>query len=310
MPVEVTVSSAIAKALGLEPSATSDDTQNTGCYLYIHADGYNQSLHSVDVDELESSDELYAEESEPVELGIAIRISEPTNECSSIFQHILDGTIIRGLVEVEKGYLAAKNEGLEAQGVESKHFSINASCVDLIDLDRSGDWECLYRKNASLEYVGESDEFEFDETDENVFTAAYTIESIKSFALADLFEDGSVKVVSYDSSDKILDALEAKGLFNKPGIVERFRSMYSGKTFAVFGTHDWCDDQEKLNTMLIGLGLRSVDETDGPEIIFVGKIDPSIDGIYARWEAIVSQHPIQHGKFTEPLLSEVYAAAS
>lgn len=264
----------------------------------------------MEVDELGSSDELYAEESEPVELGIAIRIAESTAECSSIFQHILDGTIIRGLVEVEHGYLDAKNVGLEAQGVEARHFRINASCVDLIDLDRSGDWEYLYRKNELLQYVGESDEFEFEETDENVFTAGYTIESIKSFALADVFEDGSVKVASYNSSDEILGALETRGVFNKPGIVERFRSMYSGKTFAVFGTYEWCDDQEKIKEILGGLGLRLVDEMDGPDIVFVGKIDPSIDGIYARWEAIVSRHPIQHGKFTEPLLSEVFAAAS
>lgn len=304
------MSSAIAKALGLEPSTTSAATQNSGCYLYLHADGYNQSLHSVDVDELESSDELYAEESEPVELGIAIRISEKNAECSSIFQHILDGTLIRALVEEEQGYLDAKNNGLEAQGVEAKFFRINASCVDLIDLDRSGDWECLYRRNKSLQYVGECDEFDIEETDENVFTAGYTVESIRSFALADVFEDGSVKVESFTSSDEILRALETKGLYNKPGIVEQFRSMYSGKTFALFGTYEWCDDEEKLKAMLGSLGLHLVDESDGPDILFVGEIDTSIDGIYERWEAIVSRYPIQHGKFSKPLLSEVFETAS
>lgn len=304
------MSSAIAKALGLEPSAASADTPSPGCYLYLHADGYNQSLHSVEVDELERSDELYAEESEPVELGIAIRISESNAERSSIFQHILDGTIIRGLVEEEQGYLDAKNNGLEAQGVEAKFFRINASCVDLIDLDRSGDWEFLYRRNEALEYVGESDDFDIEETDENVFTAGYTIESIKSFALADVLENGLVRVDSYASFDEILGALEAKGLFNKPGVVEQFRSMYSGKTFALFGTYEWCDNEEKLKSLIGSLGLQLVDESDGPDILFVGEIDTSIDGIYERWEAIVSRHPFQHGKFTKPLLSEVFATAS
>lgn len=264
----------------------------------------------MEVDELEISDELYAEESEPVELGIAIRISEPNAERSSIFQHILDGTIIRGLVEEEQGYLEAKNNGLESQGVEAKFFRINASCVDLIDLDRSGDWECLYRRNGPLQYVGECDEYDIEETDENIFTAGYTIEEIKSFAVADVLEDGSVRVESYTSSDEMMGALETKGLFSKPGIIEQFSSMYSGRTFALFGTYDWCDDQEKLKATLCRLGLQSVDEMDGPDIVFVGRIDPSIDGIYARWEAIVSRYPIQHGKFTEPLLSEVFAAAS
>ena len=62
--------------------------------------------------------------------------------------------------------------------------------------------------------------------------------------------------------------------------------------------------------MLGSLGLRLVDESDGPDILFVGEIDTSIDGIYERWEAIVSRHPIQHGKFSEPLLSEVFETAS
>ena len=304
------MSSTIAKALGLEPSATSDDTQDPGCYLYLHADGYNQSFHSVAVDELESSDELYAEESEPVELGIAIRISEPNTESSAIFQHIVDGTIIRGLVEEEQGYLDAKNNGLEAQGVEAKFFRVKASHVDLIDLGRGGDWEGLYRRNVSLQYVGGADEYEFEETDENTFTAGYTIESIKCFALADVSDDGSVNIESYASSDEIIDALAAKGLFIKPGIVEQFRSMYAGKTFAIFGTYEWCDDEGRLMQALQKLGLQPVAEKDGPDIVFVGKIDPSIDGIYARWESLVSRHPIQHGKFTEPLLSEVFAAAS
>lgn len=303
------MSSAISLALGLEPCASTADVK-PGSYLYIHADGYNQSFHSVESDEVDSFCELYAEESEPVELGIAIRISNPHDELSLIFQRIFDETITRGLIEDEKGYIDAKNNGLEAQGVESKFFSINASSVDLIETGRSGEWECLYKKDGLLQYVGECDNFEFEETDEDVFTAGYAIESIKSYALADVLEDGSIKLEIYESTAEIIDALEKKGLFDKPDIIEQFKSKYSGKTFTIFGTYEWCEDEKVLHGVLVKLGLQLVDEMEAPEVVFVGEIDTSTEGIYDRWEAIVGRCPIQHGKFTEPLLSEVFAKAS
>ena len=278
--------------------------------MYIHADGYNQNLHSVESDEVDSPCELFAEESEPVELGIAIRISNPHDELFSIFQRIFDESIIRGLIEDEKGYIDAKNNGLEAQGVESKFFRISASSVDLIETGRSGEWECLFKKDGSLQYAGECDDFEFEETDEDVFTAGYTIEWIKSYALADILEDGSIKLEIYESSDEITNALVKKGLFDKPDIVEQFKSKYSGKTFAIFGTYEWCEDEKDLKEVLGKLGLQLVDEMDAPAVLFVGEIDTSIEGIYDRWEAIVGRYPIQHTEFTEPLLSEIFAKAS
>lgn len=255
MLCNLNVSSAIATALGLAPTSSSSESQIPGEYLYIHADGYNHTLHSVEVEELEPSESLYAEESEPVELGILISISESNNERSAIFKSILDESIVRGIVELEKGYLESKNDAAESQGIAAKYFRVSSCCVDLIDLGKSGEWECLYRRNTSLQYLGEADDYEFEETDEDVFTAGYTIESIKRYALVDVSEDGSVKAESYTSSKEILGALEAKGAFVRPGIIEQFRSMYSGKAFTLSGTYEWCNDEERLKEVLQSHGL-------------------------------------------------------
>ena len=302
--------SPIAHALGLDPSSSSSETQTPGTYLYIHADGYNQSLHSVDVEELDDSSDLYAEESEPIGLGIAIRLSESHEETAEILNRIADGSIIRGLVELEPGYLESKNAGAESQGIAAKFFHLKTCSVDLFEKDRSGDWEYLYSKVDKLQYIGICDDYEFEEKDDNVFTAGYSIEEVHHYALVDIPDDGSIEVQTFTSTEGVLNAASERGLFVKPGLLDQFKSLYKGKTFVVFGDFDWCEDPASLIATLKSLGLKPVAETEKPEVVFVGSIDSSVAGIPTRWEALVSGYPIQHGKFTEPALKEVFKAAS
>ena len=310
LDLEFLMSSPIAHALGLDPSSSSSETQSPGTYLYIHADGYNQSLHSVDVEELGDSSDLYAEESEPIGLGIAILLSEGNEKNSEIFSRIADGSIIRGLVELEPGYLESKNAGTESQGIASKFFHLKACTVDLFENDRSGDWEYLYSKVDKIQYIGICDDYEFEEKDDDVFTAGYLPEEIHHFALADVSDGGSAEVQTFTSTDDILNAASERGLFAKPELLNQFKSLYQGKTFVVFGDFDWCEDTTSLIAALESLGLKPVAETEKPEVVFVGSIDSSVNGIPTRWEALVSSYPIQHGKFTEPVLKEVFKAAS
>ena len=86
------MASPFASALGLSPTSSSSSTKYSGMYLCIHVDGYNQSLCSVDIDAEDGEVDMYAEESEPVELLIAIDVSESNKERDSIFQKISDGS--------------------------------------------------------------------------------------------------------------------------------------------------------------------------------------------------------------------------
>jgi len=300
----------IAHALGLKPISSSTKLQEAGTYLYIYADGYNQSLHSVDVDGEDDVGDFFAEESEPIGLGIAIRLSQTGSEPSDVFHRIIDGSINRGLVELEPGYLECKNKGAESQGINASFFRLEPSLIDLIEKDASGDWECLYSKHGALQYIGECSDYDFEENDDDVFSAGYTIEEILQYALAVIDEDGSLEVKIFSSSDELINAVGLRGLINKPSIVDEFKARYAGKSFTIFGTFDWCEDLEALNATLRGLGLQVAEGTESPQVVFVGRIDTKIEGIYNRWEALVSSHPIQHGEFSEPSLEKVFKAAS
>lgn len=303
--------STVAASLGLRPTVSSSSTQHPGRFLYIHVDGYNQTLHSVVVEELDEYKDLYAEESEPIELGITIDISESNDERTKVFEKIFDGSIIRALIELEPGYLKCKNAQRESQGIDSDYlfYPISPCNVDLIELEKTGDWEGLYCKISSLEYIGECDEYEYEEDDINVFTAGYTIESVKGYAIADVFEDGDLKTERYSSSKEVLRALEKLGIFSFPGAVEEFKSKYSGKTFALFGKFDWCEDTERLKMAIESLGVRFAGDNESPEILFIGEIDISIDGILEKWETLNKGCPIQHRSESEPLLREVCEAS-
>jgi hypothetical protein len=300
----------IAHALGLEPASSSSKLQETGTYLYIYADGYNQSLHSVDVDGEDDTTDYFAEESEPIGLGIAIKLSQSSPDTSDVFQRILDGSINRGLVELEAKYLECKNAGAESQGIAARFFRLKPQLIDLIEKDASGDWEYLYSKHGSLQYIGECSDYDFEENDDDVFTAGYTIEEVLRYALADIDGEGSLKVKIFSSSEELIKAAGQRGLFAKPSIVDEFKLKYAGKSFTIFGSFDWCQDLDALNATLQGLGLQVAEETERPEVVFVGQIDTDIEGIYKRWEALVSSYPIQHGEFSEPSLEEVFKAAT
>ena len=306
------MASPFASALGLSPTSSSSSTKYSGMYLCIHVDGYNQSLCSVDIDAEDGEVDMYAEESEPVELLIAIDVSESNKERDSIFQKISDGSIIRGLIELEDGYLESKNKEREAQGIDPEfYFSrINPCSVDLISLDKGSDWEGLYQKDSDLKYIGECDEYEFEENDKDVFTAGYTFEEVKKYAIIEVLDGNSLKVECYTSAKDVLFSLEKIGVYSAPDLIDEFKAKYSGKTFSIFGEFEWCKDEHSLKIAIEGLGLRCVEEREKPDIIFVGDVDTSVDGVYERWEVLISSCPLQHGKFSEPSLEEVFKASS
>ena len=66
----------------------------------------------------------------------------------------------------------------------------------------------------------ECDEYEFEENDKDVFTAGYTFEEVKKYAIIEVLDGNSPKVECYTSAKDVLFSLEKIGVYSAPYLID------------------------------------------------------------------------------------------